>query len=114
MKSVDATNFFNHNAVHFNTVLDEFEWIHPSTLMMKANTEDNPRWNEAMNGPNAEGFWKAMEDELRQLSDKEVWEVVSRELADKILPSTWTYKVKRFPDGTVRKLKARFCARGDC
>ena len=31
-----------------------------------------------------------MEDELRQLSDKDVWEVVSRELADKILPSNST------------------------
>jgi hypothetical protein len=55
-----------------------------------------------------------MEDKLRQLSDKDIWEVVSRELADKILPSTWTYKVKRYPDGSVRKLKARFCARRDC
>ena len=64
-RSVDATNFFNHNAVHFNAVLDEFEWMNPLTLMVKANAEDNPRWGEAMNGPNAEGFWQAMEDELR-------------------------------------------------
>ena len=90
------------------------EWCNPLTLTMKANAEDNPRWNDAMNGPNAEGFWRAMEDELTQLGAKFVWEEVSRDKADKILPSTWTYKVKRFPDGSVRKLKARFCARGDC
>jgi hypothetical protein len=31
-----------------------------------------------------------------------------------VLPSTWAFKCKRFPDGRVRKLKARFCVRGGC
>jgi hypothetical protein len=114
LRSVDANQFHLVNDIHFDVELDEISWYNPLTLTMKANAEDNPRWNEAMNGPDAEGFWRAMEDELRQLADKDVWEVVSRSQADKIIPSTWTYKVKRFPDGTVRKLKARFCARGDC
>ena len=26
-----------------------------------------------------------------------------------VLPGTWAFKCKRYPDGTVRKLKARFC-----
>ena len=30
-----------------------------------------------------------------------------------IIPSTWAFKCKHFPDGSVRKLKARFCASGD-
>jgi hypothetical protein len=30
-----------------------------------------------------------------------------------LLPSTWVFKCKRHPDGSIRKLKARFCARGD-
>ena len=30
-----------------------------------------------------------------------------------VLPSTWAFKCKRYPDGSVRKLKARFCVRGD-
>ena len=30
-----------------------------------------------------------------------------------VLPSTWAFKCKRYPDGSIRKLKARFCARGD-
>ena len=30
-----------------------------------------------------------------------------------VLPSTWAFKCKRYPDGMIRKLKARFCARGD-
>jgi hypothetical protein len=31
----------------------------------------------------------------------------------KILPTTWAFKCKRYPDGRIRKFKARFCARGD-
>jgi hypothetical protein len=30
-----------------------------------------------------------------------------------VLPSTWAFKIKRYPDGQVKKFKARFCARGD-
>ncbi len=30
-----------------------------------------------------------------------------------VLPSTRAFKIKQFPDGTVKKLKAHFCARGD-
>ena len=114
LRSHDATSFMAANDVYYNPVLDEMEWCNPLTLTMKANAEDNPRWNEAMNRPNAEGFWRAMEDDLTQLGAKFVWEEVSRDKANKILPSTWTYKVKCFADGSVRKLKARFCARGDC
>ena len=29
-----------------------------------------------------------------------------------VLESTWAFKVKRYPDGTLRKLKACFCVRG--
>jgi hypothetical protein len=30
-----------------------------------------------------------------------------------VLSSTWDLRCKRFPDGLIRKLKARLCARGD-
>jgi len=30
-----------------------------------------------------------------------------------VIQPTWAYKIKRFPDGLVRKLKARFCVQGD-
>eukprot|EP00956_Cyclotella_meneghiniana_P012674 scaffold18024_cov31-Cyclotella_meneghiniana.AAC.1 len=30
-----------------------------------------------------------------------------------VLPSKWALKLKRFPDGLVKKFKARFCVRGD-
>eukprot|EP00956_Cyclotella_meneghiniana_P031971 scaffold85836_cov36-Cyclotella_meneghiniana.AAC.1 len=30
-----------------------------------------------------------------------------------VIDSIWAFKLKRFPDGMVKKFKARFCARGD-
>ncbi len=30
-----------------------------------------------------------------------------------VIPSTWAFKCKRYPDGRIKKFKARFCARGD-
>ncbi|KAL7546222.1 hypothetical protein ACHAWF_011445 [Thalassiosira exigua] len=44
----------------------------------------------AMNGPFADDFWKM-----------------------RVLPSTWAFKIKRFPDGAVKKFKACFCACGN-
>ncbi len=31
----------------------------------------------------------------------------------KVLPSTWAFKIKSYPDGRVKKFKARLCARDD-
>ena len=31
-----------------------------------------------------------------------------------VLSSTWVFKIKRYPDGRMRKHKAGFCVRGDC
>ncbi len=96
---------------HYDTETLE-DWD-PLAFAAKVNDADTPNWNEAMNGPEAEGFWQACIKEIRTLEAMKVWEVVTREDWMNVLPSTWAFKVKRFPDGLVRKLKARFCARGD-
>ena len=78
-----------------------------------ASSADNPTWNQAMNGPFAEEYWKAAELEVDTLEGIEAWSVVERDEAENILPGTWAFKCKRYPDGSVKKFKARFCARGD-
>jgi hypothetical protein len=87
--------------------------MHPMSLAAKANAEDNPNWNQAMNGPDKAGYWKACKKEIDTLLSKEAWEEVDRQEWMNVLPSTWAFKCKRFPDGLVQKLKARFCVRGD-
>jgi Reverse transcriptase (RNA-dependent DNA polymerase) len=90
------------------------EWQHPMELSARANAKDNPTWEEAMNGPDKAGYWKAMGKEVTTLeTEMDSWEVVERQGWMNVLPSTWAFRYKRFPDGTIRKLKARFCVRGD-
>ena len=66
-----------------------------------------------------------MDNELKELVGHNTWEVMRRSdikpttQADgtvkpsTVLPSTWAFKIKRFPSGLLRKIKTRFCARGD-
>ena len=92
---------------------DLVEWMHPMILAAKANAEDCPNWEEAMNGPFKEGYWEACEKELQTLQDMDAWDIVDRKGWMNVLPSTWAFKCKRFPHGGIRKLKSRFCCRGD-
>jgi len=79
----------------------------------KAAAEDNPNFGQAMNGPNTEDFWDASVKEISTLQKLNSWTQVKRQQGMKVIQSTWAYKIKRFPDGLVRKLKARFCVRGN-
>jgi hypothetical protein len=90
-------------------------WVHPLFLKAKseASKEDNPSWKQAMNGPFKEEYWKAAVKEIETLESMDAWEVVDREEAPNVIDSIWAFKLKRYPDGMVKKFKARFCARGD-
>ncbi len=91
--------------------------IHPLAFSARANAEDTPRFHEAMKGPDREGFLKAMELEMEQLAGLEAFVAVPRQKAidegKQIVDVTWAFKRKRYPDGSVKKLKARLCVRGD-
>ena len=43
----------------------------------------------------------------------DTWDEVDRVERVNVLPSTWAFKCKRCPGGSVRKFKGRFCCRGD-
>ena len=67
-------------------------------------------------------FWiEAMKTEVLDLLSRNTWERVLRSSVPmdsngkkyKVLKSIWAFKLKRFPDGSPQKFKARFCARGD-
>ena len=76
--------------------------------------DDNPSFDMAMNGPFQAEYWEAMQSELHTISTEfKCWTLVPRLPHMHVLPSTWAFKVKRYPDGSVKKFKARFCARGD-
>jgi hypothetical protein len=113
-------------AVNSNLVLDSWEMNEyyfndiPDPRVLEARTsktskynEDNPSFDTATRGPFQAQFWQAMRLEFKTLTeDFDCWEYVPNP-GKNVLPSTWAFKIKRYPDGRVKKFKARFCARGD-
>jgi hypothetical protein len=61
-----------------------------------------------MNGPNAEGFWEDGAKEISTLQSLNTWTQVKWQSWMNVILSTWDFKIKRFPDGMIRKLKAVF------
>jgi hypothetical protein len=111
--SFQAQQFFTEMESFEDPITGLVDEFHPLAFVAKAADEDNPNWFEATNGSNSDGFWEAMWKEMITLQKIGAWEQVPRSEAPKVILSTWAFKIKRFPSGLVRKLKARFCVRGD-
>ena len=97
--------------------IDNLQGFHPFAFASKVDADDSPKFHEAMSSPDREGFIEAMHLEIQQLESLNAWAVVNRSKAisegRRILSSTWVFKRKRYPDGRIKKLKARICVRGD-
>jgi hypothetical protein len=68
--------------------------MHPLAFATKANNDDSPNLYQAMNGPDAEGYYDAMVQELKQLATKDPWEIVPiAEVPEgaNILDLTWVF-----------------------
>ena len=112
-----------YNAVGFDMSNGCQEDFHPWTVQapwaLKAKSSkdpDLPSVREALMGPHAEAFWDAMESEITTLETMETWDVVPRSSMPKgakVIPSTWAFRIKRYPDGRLNKFKARFCVMGN-
>jgi hypothetical protein len=88
------------------------DYLNPAAMATMANKNDNPTFKEAMAGPDDGGFITAMEVEILTLIELNVFEIVDQTNTMKVLSSgVWALKRKRYPDGSIRKLKARYCAR---
>eukprot|EP00957_Ditylum_brightwellii_P018345 1381251-Ditylum_brightwellii.AAC.1 len=66
-----------------------------------------------MNGPDTDGLKDAMDAELGTLTNMESWVTVTRTKEMNVIGSTWAFKVKRVPNGTINKLKACLCVLRD-
>ncbi len=98
-----------------NLTLDSWESDHPTfidvsdprilaacTKTSKYN-DDNPSFDTATRGPFQAKFWQAMQVELNTLENEfSCWELVphpGNSKENNVLPSTWAFKIKRYPDG---------------
>ena len=87
----------------------------------KKHDADNPTYHDAMTGAHSTEYQDAMCKEIKQLILQNTWKPVNRsdlpKTSDgkyrKVLKGTWAFKLKRLPDGSPLKFKARYCVRGD-
>jgi hypothetical protein len=69
VESYDLQRFLGEVDCYYNYKDGTFDWQHPKELSARANSEDNPTWEDAMHGPDKAGYWKAMEKEKGMLED---------------------------------------------
>jgi hypothetical protein len=99
---------------YFNEISDP-QILEACSKTSKAKETDNmPSFDTAIRSPFQAQWWKAMYDELVTIIiNFECWDYVKRMPNMNVLPSTWAFKIKWYPDGRVKKFKACICARGD-
>ena len=88
------------------------EYLNPALLITMANKEDTPTFMEAVTGPNAAGFLAAMIKEYNTLDIMGTFDIVNGKPGMKVISSVWAFRRNKYPNGSIRSLKARFCAYG--
>ena len=68
--------------------------------------------SEALSGPQAKQWSKAMQQEIDSLNEHDVYELVELPNERKAVGCKWVFKVKRNADGSVERYKARLVAQG--
>ena len=72
---------------------------------------DEPTLAQAKKRPDFALFERAMLDEKHSLEEHHVFELVERPI-DKVLKGRWVFKIKRNPDHSIDRYKARYVAKG--
>lgn len=96
----------------------EIHYQHPLAFAAKVQDADNPGLREVLalpDSPERDQWIESMYNELDELQDKDTFEIVDRSDAGRreVVPSSWAFKRKRYPDGRLMKIKSRFVVRGD-
>lgn len=90
--------------------------VNPS-VFASTKSKNNPdifTFDEAMATEHKDEWVKAAVKEINSLEQLKCWEEIPiSEATGQVLPGTWVFRVKRAPDGTFKKFKARYCIRGD-
>ena len=74
--------------------------------------KDPTSYEEAMRSPHSSKWMKAMEDEMKSMSSKDVWDLEEIPKGAKTVGCKWVYKIKYDSKGNIEKYKARLVAKG--
>jgi hypothetical protein len=77
------------------------------------NDPYSPNMHQAMHGDFVEQYTDAMKSEIASLIQQHTSTPIPRAEASRVINIRWVFKLKRLPDGTPLKFKARLCVRGD-
>ena len=72
-------------------------------------------YTKALQQQDAAQFVQAMRKEIEDHESRDHWDIVPRSSipeGKKTIQAIWSFKRKRFPDGSLNKHKARLCAHG--
>jgi len=80
---------------------------------LAAYGEETPMsFNEATKSPEADEWWKAMNEEIGMLHKRGTWVLEDLPPGRKAIGCRWTYVIKRGPAGEILRYKARLVAQG--
>jgi len=65
-------------------------------------------YKAACEGPHADDWKAAMDDEFQPLRENETWELVNESTATNLISGKWVYRLKRGADGRITRYKARW------
>ena len=111
-----AVNSAVHQCNVINTNFDgSLNVLHHMALTASKANNESYTFREMLKQDDASDFIKAMEKESYDHASRGHWEIVKRSaipLGTKTIQAIWSFKRKRFPDGSLNKHKARLCAHG--
>lgn len=81
-------------------------------IALIANASDPKSVKEALAGPNASHWRKAMEAEIRSLDDNRTWTLTDLPNGRKAISSLWVFQTKYDSDGIISRFKARLVIAG--
>lgn len=83
-------------------------------IMMTAAWLDNEptSYEEAISSENREQWEQAMTEEMESLSKNGTWQLVQRPKEQRVIDNKWVFKVKKHPNGSIDRFKARLVVRG--
>ena len=82
-------------------------------FMIAPQDDEEPKTiTEALSGPKAKEWSKAMEEEMESMRTNQVWDLVDLPPGRKSIGNKWILKIKRKADGSIEIYKARLVAKG--